>query len=122
MFVRDNERCPAEAFLETCERGMLNKFAGQFQALRVMGAEYEQYQRFRALHGEGRPLWEFKQHDHRLYCAREVSGMSVVVVLFNGWVKDKAGKSDEERREIARALGLYGEYMTGVVRKGTKPC
>jgi hypothetical protein len=35
----------------------------------------------------------------------------VTVVLFNGWVKDKEGKTDKEDREITRALSLYQEFL-----------
>jgi hypothetical protein len=31
-------------------------------------------------------------------------------VLFNGWIKDKEGKTDREKREIEKAIDLYTEF------------
>jgi len=93
---------------------MRNKFAGQFDALMKMGAPYCNHQRFRPLNAPGKPLWEFKEHDHRLYCLRKEAQNTpnvIVVILFNGWVKDKRGKTEEENREINRALGLCKEFL-----------
>jgi hypothetical protein len=91
---------------------MRKKFAGQFDALTKTGATFCNQQRFWGLHKEGKPLWEFKEHDHRLYCYRIVrNGSAVVVVLFNGWVKDKKGKTEKEKREIGRALELLAEFL-----------
>lgn len=75
-----------------------------------MGARYNNQQRFWSLSGNGKPLWEFKEHDHRLYCARLVKGEKIIVVLFNGWIKDKPGKTERETREIQKALDLYKEF------------
>jgi hypothetical protein len=90
---------------------MAKKFAGQFDALTKVGAAYSNQQRFWGLHGAGKPLWEFKEHDHRLYCVRQVVGQSVTVILLNGWVKQKRGKTEQENREIEKALNLYGEFL-----------
>lgn len=110
-YRRVNGRCPASAFLDELDRGMANKFKGLMNALMIQGASYRNPERFRDLHGAGRPLWEFKQFDHRLYCDRRATGQFIVVVLFNGWVKQKRGRTDVENREIERALGLYQEFL-----------
>jgi hypothetical protein len=92
---------------------MLAKFEGSFNALTKMGADYQNRQRFTPLHGEGKPLWEFKEHDHRLYCFRTVvmPARSLHVILLSGWVKDKRGKATEEVREIRRAKVLLAEMQ-----------
>jgi hypothetical protein len=75
------------------------------------GARYENHQRFTALRNDGKPLWEFKEFDHRLYAVREQIGERAVrIILLNGWVKDKGGKAKEERGKIETALNLYQEY------------
>jgi hypothetical protein len=90
---------------------MLKKFNGQFDALTKLGADYCNHQRFFPLKGEGKPLWEFKEHDHRLYCFRRILRANMIlVVLFSGWVKDKEGKTERENREIRKALDLYVEF------------
>jgi len=33
------------------------------------------------------------------------------IVLFNGWIKDKNGKSEREDREIEKAIDLYKEFL-----------
>jgi hypothetical protein len=78
-----------------------------------MGAEYQIHERFKPLHGEGKPLWEFKEHGHRLYCIRmEEAPGSVTIVLLNGWKKDKVGKgTNEEREKIKSAQRLREEYV-----------
>jgi len=93
---------------------MNRRFNGQIRALADMGgAEYENHQRFCPLHGAGKPLWEFKEHDHRLYCARitRPAGRPLDVVLLSGWIKDKKGKGKEETREIDKAKSLYNEFL-----------
>jgi hypothetical protein len=91
---------------------MSKKFAGQFDALTKQGASYCNHQRFTPLSGRGRPLWEFKEHDHRLYCFRKVAQQNaLILVLFSGWVKQKSGRSRKEDREIALALEVYTEFM-----------
>jgi hypothetical protein len=77
-----------------------------------MGKDYVNDQRFWPLTKKaGKPLWEFKQHDHRLYCARTVIGSAVELVLLHGWSKDKEGRSREEDNQIATAITLYEEYL-----------
>jgi len=77
-----------------------------------MGAKYVNETRFKPLHGDGKPLWEFKEHDHRLYCIRFVeTGDRADVVLLNGWIKDKEGKTKRENSQIATAKTLYAEYQ-----------
>lgn len=90
---------------------MLKKFKGSFHALTLMGSDYVNDQRFKPLTGKGKPLWEFKEFDHRLYCVRTVFGDSVEIVLLNGWSKYKKGKSREEPSQVDRALLLYEEYL-----------
>src|ERR1039457_1583020 len=110
-YVRANERCPADSFLDSLDPKMCKRFAGQFDAISKMGSEYENHQRFTPLRGRGKPLWEFKEHDHRLYCFRKIVQANIIlVVLFNGWVKDKEGPTDREKREITKALALHAEY------------
>lgn len=63
------------------------------------------------MHAKGRPLWEFKEFGHRLYCIRIVDFQgSVKIVLLNGWKKDKAGKASEEKTEIEKGRRLLAEY------------
>jgi len=78
----------------------------------LRGRRHENHQRFKALSGKGKPLWEFKEFDHRVYCSRECRGDWVEVVLLYGWTKQKRGKSREEDSEISTALRLYDEYQT----------
>jgi hypothetical protein len=111
-----NQRCPADDFLDDIERPMRNRFLGQFDALGKDGggSAYCNQQRFRPLTGAGKPLWEFKEHDHRLYCSRKEGlrdSRTVTVVLFNGWVKDKDGRTQKEDREIDKALTLHREFL-----------
>lgn len=111
MFVRpSNGRCPAEVFLEALDFKFKKKFKGAFQGLVGMGAETENFQRFKALSGKGKPLWEFKEFDHRLYCYRHPVEKKVRIVLFNGWVKDKNEGGLREEREIEKALTLFNEF------------
>jgi hypothetical protein len=94
------------------ELKMLKKFKGQFDALTKIGAVYCNHERFKSLGGAGKPLWEFKHFDHRLFCHRKVSNaISVEIVLFNGWVKEKRGRTEKEDREIAKAQSLYSEFL-----------
>ena len=111
---RINQGCPSADFLGGIEKRMRNRFKGQMDALTKEGGgtEYENHQRFRPLQRAGKPLWELKEHDHRLYCARlprEAGKMDVV--LFNGWIKGKEGKTDREDREIEKAASLYNEFL-----------
>jgi hypothetical protein len=111
-YVRANERCPADSFLNGLDSKMRKRFAGQFDAISKMGSEYENHQRFTPLRGCGKPLWEFKEHDHRLYCFRQVlQARAILIVLFSGWIKQKAGKTEREDREIERAMQLYKNFM-----------
>jgi len=82
-----------------------------------MGTKYYNPQRFKPLIGDGKPLWEFKEFDHRLYCYRECIGEVVKVILFNGWEKQKKGKSKEENAQIATAQRLFQEYLNLKGRK-----
>ena len=113
FFVRPfNDRCPAEEFLNDLEPGMRKKFMGQFDALTKAGSDYCNNQRFIPLGGDGKPLWEFKEFDHRLYCRRTVvPPRSITVVLLSGWIKQKKGKSKHEDREVKRAQDLYVELQ-----------
>jgi hypothetical protein len=109
-YERANGRCPSSDFLGDIEKSMLKKFAGQFDALTKM-PKYSNQQRFWPLSEKGKPLWEFKEHDHRIYCFRSLVGNSVVIVLFNGWIKDKKGKTEKETREIEKAQTVYSEFL-----------
>ena len=91
---------------------MEKKFKGSFDALTKVGGTYQNQERFRPLHGTGKPLWEFKEFDHRLYCYRHQDRNNILlVVLLSGWVKQKRGKTDIENREIERAQSLYREFL-----------
>jgi hypothetical protein len=111
--MRIGGRCPAGDFLDALERRMCKKFKGQFDALTKTGSDYVNHQRFRSLGGDGKPLWEFKEFDHRLYCCRKVvqNTKVVEVILLGGWVKDKKGRTEKEDREIAKAQSLYSEFL-----------
>ena len=107
-----NDRCPAEEFLNALEAKMRKRFMGQFDAVTKQGSGYCNEQRFTPLHGDGKPLWEFKEFDHRLYCRRTVvPPRSITVVLLSGWIKQKKGKSKQEDREIKHAKDLYMELQ-----------
>ena len=110
-FGRAGGRCPADDFLSGTQPRMRKRFLGQFDALTKQGPNYCNSQRFTPLHGHGKPLWEFKEHDHRLYCSRQLYGNYLVVVLLSGWVKDKKGRTDKENREIQKALDVYSEFL-----------
>lgn len=110
-FVRAGGRCPADDFLRRHSAGVSIKFKASFKALTEVGAKYINDQRFKPLKGKGRPLWEFKHHDQRIFCVREVSGDHATVILLNGWEKDKEGRTREEDREIQRAKALEVEYL-----------
>jgi len=75
-------QCPARDFLEEIESRMVKRFDGQFHALTILGADYCNYERFKNLAGEGKPLWEFKEHAHRWYCLRQVAQGCKVVTIF----------------------------------------
>jgi hypothetical protein len=106
-----NARCPAQDFLDEIEKPMRVRFAGQCDALTKQGAQYCNRERFCPLHRNGKPLWEFKEHAHRLYCFRkETKTGRVIIVLFNGWTKSKKGKRGIENREIAKAIDLFKEF------------
>jgi hypothetical protein len=111
---RINQRCPSTEFLGSIQKPMRNRFSGQMDALTKDGGgtEYENYQRFHALHGDGKPLWEFKEHDHRLYCVRlPRKAGRMDIVLLNGWIKEKTGRTEKEDREIEKAISLYNEFL-----------
>lgn len=110
-FIRENGRCPFDLFHKTCLPGFHKKFDSQFNAICQLGSDYRNAERFKALTGDGKPLWEFKQFDHRLYAIREVVEDQTTVVLLGGWQKDKNGRSLEEAREIAKAQTLRDEYQ-----------
>jgi len=109
--VRVNGRCPANDFIDQLDSKMGKKFAGQFDALTKTGANYVNDQRFRPLRGAGKPLWEFKEHDHRLYCFRKVLTNAILLVLLSGWIKQKTGRTNKEDREVEHAMGIYNEFM-----------
>jgi hypothetical protein len=112
-YERANARCPSGDFLGSLETSMQKRFAGQFHALTNMdaAATYTNQQRFYPLRGKGKPLWEFKEHDHRLYCFRGIYNGTLNVVLLSGWIKDKAGKTDREVREVAKAIELFSKFL-----------
>ena len=125
-YERQNGRCHAQDFLDDLQRPMQKKFAAQMDALTKSDrpTEFCNQQRFWPLHGKGKPLWEFKEHDHRLYCFRRVvaKNTALVVVLLYGWVKDKGGKTEREKREIEKALELYEECLVEFPEGGIEQC
>ncbi len=103
---------------------MLDKIEGQFRAAVTM-ANYRNPERFKELRRAGKPLWEFKEHDHRLYAIRKVKVVNgtnhVEITLLSGWVKDKErskGKNSQESREIRSAQNLRQEYEEAIRKTG----
>ena len=118
LFVRDTERCPAREFLDNCEDRMKKRFRGSFFAATREGDAYHNEQRFKPLKGDGKPLWEFKEHDHRIYCyRRRINGIGekMEFILLCGWVKDKK-RGREEDREIQSAKRLLDELLRSEAR------
>lgn len=113
-FTRASGRCPSSDFLDGLERRDRKKFEGSFDALTKVGPTYYNEQRFKALIGDGKPLWVFKEHDHRLYCHRQTdaSNTRVDVVLLDGWTKDKEGRNKQELHKVQAAQGLLREFLT----------
>jgi hypothetical protein len=105
-----NGRCLAKEFLDAIEKSMQDKFEGQFKAVSAIGRSYYNRERFKPLQDKGKPLWEFKQFDHRLYCCRECKGEWVKIILLYGCVKQKSGKTKSENAEIATAMRIFEEY------------
>jgi hypothetical protein len=91
---------------------MSKKFKGSFDALSKTGASYHNDQRFKAMIGNGKPLWEFKEHDHRIYCFRRVEGQRVAIVLLDGWIKDKEGRNKQEINRVQAAQSLLAEFLS----------
>lgn len=91
---------------------MQRRFGGQMHSLARSDdpVEFCNPQRFKPLHGAAKPLWEFKEDDHRLYCVRFVHGKHLTVVLLDGWVKG-GNRKNREDREIEKALGLLDEFL-----------
>jgi hypothetical protein len=111
-YVRANGDCPADEFLCGVGQKAFKRVAGQFDVLTKIGADYCNHERFHPLHGYGKPLWEFKEFDLRLYCSRRViPPKTIEIVLFSGWVKQKRGKTKKEDRQITRAVALYNEFV-----------
>jgi hypothetical protein len=105
-------RCPADEFLDSIEQSSRKKFLGQFDALTKYGTDIPvNPQRYKPLSGDGKPLWEFKEHDNRLYCDRSVfEENKVAITLFNGWTKDKEGRTRKEDAEIIKGQNLYQDF------------
>lgn len=110
-YERANGRCPSREFFDGLDQRTAKKFKGSFDALTKQGASYQNQQRFTPLHKLGKPLWEFKEFDHRFYCYRSITGNFVHIILFNGWIKEKVGKTQKEDREIERATNLYKDFL-----------
>lgn len=110
-FRRSNGRSPVADFLSSLDKPSRNKLKGEFMAVTIKGRSHENHQRFRALKDKGKPLWEFKEFDHRVYCCRICTGEKVECILLFGWTKQKSGKSREEDAAIASAKRLYDEYQ-----------
>lgn len=107
-----NDRCPSLEFLEGIQPRMQRRFRGQVQSMGNSDNPVEccnQY-RFKPLHGSAKPLWEFKEGDHRLLCVRIVDGKNLTIVMLSGWVKGGDGKI-RETREIEKAQDLATEFF-----------
>jgi hypothetical protein len=85
---------------------------GAFDAVSKHGTDIPaNHQRYKPLGGKGKPLWEFKEHHSRIYCERLVIAENkVLITLFNGWSKDKEGRTNREDTEITKAQTLYLEF------------
>jgi hypothetical protein len=120
-FVRPNGRISAKAYLDQLQENIRNKFKGSFSMFIEKGPAYEKLERFKSLHSDGKPLWEFKEHGSspRIYAVREVFSLGegtakvqiAVAVLLDGWTKEKQGKGKEEPIKIGAAKSLYYEYL-----------
>lgn len=113
---RRNGRVPVQDFLDDLTPGDRKKFQGNFMVFVEMGREHENPQRFKPLRRKGRPLWEFKEHDHRIYCYRRIVGECGYAVLLFGWTKDKGGIHNEETRSIERAQSYREEAEVSLQR------
>ena len=109
LLFKRGDRIPAQDFLDNLTERDKKKFYGNFGAFVELGPRYRNLVRFKPLRDKGKPLWEFKEHDHRLYCLRRQVGDHAYVVLLCGWTKDKAGKHPQEARSIQRAQSLRNE-------------
>ena len=110
-YQRPNNRVPARDYLEDLPLQHRRKFQGQFHQICVDGTKYANPHRFKPLHGPGKGLWEFKEHDGRIYVIRDQLSVAFVrIVLLCGWCKDKAGRSLQEENEITRAHNLRMEH------------
>jgi hypothetical protein len=116
-YIRPNGKCPADEFLSTCGSAFEKKFKGSFDAVTQMGSKYYNRERFKSLTGTGKPLWEFKEFDHRLYCYRECAGDYVRVILLSGWEKQKKCKTREENSHIETAKRHLEEYLSTKEKK-----
>lgn len=120
-YVRPNDRSPAQDFLSETPPHLLSRFRRVFAQFGQEGWSTASQLSFKPLNGNGKGIWTFKEHDHRLMCFRGPDqGSRETVVLLSGWVKDKdaglAG-SNEERREIEKALTLRSECEESVDMK-----
>ena len=116
LFQRSNGRMPVQSFLDGLTPGDRRKFQGNFMVFVDMGKEHENPQRLKPLRGKGKPLWEFKEHDHRIYCYRRIVGECAYAVLLFGWTKDKGGIHNEETRSIERAQSYRAEAEVSLQR------
>jgi hypothetical protein len=70
------------------------------------------HERFTPLRRDpGKPLWEFKEGDHRIYCHRIADGLAVKIILLSGCVKDK-NRSKREDGEVLTAKNLLNEFLS----------
>jgi hypothetical protein len=117
-YVRPNGKCPAREFLEDLEERFQKRFRDSFGAVAMMGSDYSNQDRFKSLHDDGKPLWEFKEKHYRLYCHRIQTGKTIYVILFNGWKKNNQGKrTPEEKAQIQKAQTLLTEYRQATEEK-----
>jgi hypothetical protein len=109
LFHRGANTSPAGEFLKGLQAPDRRKFESSFGAVSEVGAEYRNRERFTRLRDSGSPLWEFKEHEHRLYCIRRQVRDHVYVVLLDSGKKAKTGKSRLESRAIEHAQTLRQE-------------
>lgn len=119
-YVRPNGRCPSCDFLEAAEKRMFKRFNRTFQRFCAEGMSIAENTTFKPMSLDGKGIWAFKEHDHRLLCFRgpdsvdqpanpgEAGKTRQQIVLLLGWVKDKSD-SLEERAQVDRAQALREE-------------
>jgi predicted DNA-binding transcriptional regulator AlpA len=110
-YERPNGRCPAYSFLRATPANLLQRFQRSFVRFADSGYAIAANNVFKPNTEEGRGIWSWKEHDHRLlsFRAPDLASGKQVNVLLTGWVKDKT-ISLEERNQFLAAQELRREY------------